>query len=118
MKYNPKIVAAYFQECGIPPFCVEYRFSRERLFRFDFAWPKAKVALEVEGGVFIRGAHGSISGIKRDLEKYNLAASLGWRIFRVLPQDVCMQKTIELLLEALNPSPGHGHPARDDQGPG
>jgi very-short-patch-repair endonuclease len=96
-KYNPKIVCAYFKECGLPPPEMEYQFNGDRKFRFDFSWPLYMVALEVEGGVFIRGAHGSISGIKRDMEKYNLAASMGWLVIRVTPDQVCMQDTVNLI---------------------
>lgn len=116
MKYNSKIVCAYFRDCRVPPCCTEYRFASTRQFRFDFAWPQHKVALEVEGGIFIRGAHGSISGIKRDMEKYNLAASMGWRILRVIPQEVCMKETVDLLLDTLNAGTGKAHAASDDQG--
>ena len=101
MKYNAKIVCAYFQECGLPPPKMEHVFCPERKFRFDFAWTILRVALEVEGGIFIRGAHGSIGGIKRDMEKYNLAASLGWRVLRVTPQQVCMKDTVDLIKRTM-----------------
>lgn len=103
MKYNPKIVLAYFKEVGLPKPEVEYVFLPNRKFRFDFAWPQQKVALEVEGGVFIRGAHGSVSGILRDLQKYNLAACAGWRVLRTLPENLCTNCTVcqlELCLES------------------
>jgi very-short-patch-repair endonuclease len=101
-KYNPKIVLAYFRECGLPPAITELQFALPRKFRFDFAWAAEMVALEVEGGVFIRGAHGSASGIIRDIEKYNLATCLGWKVLRVLPQHVCMQVTVEMVKTCLN----------------
>lgn len=33
-----------------PEFVREHRFHPTRRWRFDFAWPDEKVALEVEGG--------------------------------------------------------------------
>lgn len=60
----------------------EYRFALDRRFRFDFAWVDKKVAVECEGGVWTQGAHGRGSGISRDIEKYNLAACLGWKVLR------------------------------------
>jgi len=101
-KYNPKIVCAYFQECRLPTPTLEYQFHPYRKFRFDFAWPLLKVALEVEGGIYIRGAHGSCGGILRDIEKYNLAASMGWLVIRVTPQEVCMLDTVRLIRAAMN----------------
>ena len=34
----------------------EFRFC-ERRWRFDFAWPSHKVAVEIDGGIFIHGRH-------------------------------------------------------------
>lgn len=101
MKYNPKIVLAWFHECNLPVPVLEYRFHPDRKFQFDFAWPDHKVALEVEGGIWVRGAHGRGTGIKRDIEKYNLAASNGWFVLRCVPQDLCMKQTVKLVQTAI-----------------
>lgn len=101
-KYNPKIVCAYFQECGLPIPTLEHQFHPDRKFRFDFSWPTLRVALEVEGGIYTHGAHGSVSGIRRDMDKYNLAASLGWLVLRVTPQEVCMLDIVRLIKAAMN----------------
>lgn len=63
----------------------EYRFHPTRKWRFDFAWILGdhRIALEIEGGVFIRGRHTQGAGYAKDAEKYNQAALLGWRIYRV-----------------------------------
>lgn len=53
-----------------------------RRFRADFAWPAARLLAEVQGGVFSRQAHGSITGILADIERGNLAAINGWRVLR------------------------------------
>ena len=64
----------------------EFKFLEERKFRFDYAIPDLKIAIEQEGGVYTRGAHGSISGILRDIEKYDDAQSLAERLReKVLP---------------------------------
>jgi very-short-patch-repair endonuclease len=60
----------------------EYRFHDTRRFRFDVAIPTARLAVEIEGAVFVRGGHSSGSGITRDCEKYNLATESGWRVLR------------------------------------
>ena len=60
----------------------EYRFAPGRRYAFDFAWPESRVALEIEGGTYTNGRHVRGSGYRHDCEKYNLAASLGWRVFR------------------------------------
>jgi very-short-patch-repair endonuclease len=63
----------------------EFRFSKRR-FRFDFAFPDRKVAVEIEGGGWLYGRHHRPKGYERDLEKYNLAQSLGWKVFGFTPQ--------------------------------
>jgi hypothetical protein len=101
-KYSTDVVLAYFKESGLPLPFVEFRFHPERLFRFDFCWADKKVALEVEGGIYTRQAHGSISGILRDMEKQNLSASLGFRVLRVTPDNLCMNETVELVKKTLS----------------
>lgn len=61
----------------------EYRFHDTRQWRFDFAWVDSKVAVECEGGVYIRGRHVRGSGFEDDCEKYNEATAAGWRVFRL-----------------------------------
>jgi len=61
----------------------EFRFWEGRKHRFDYAWPKIKLAVEVEGGVHIRGRHTRGTGFIKDCEKYNEAAILGWTVIRV-----------------------------------
>jgi very-short-patch-repair endonuclease len=71
----------------LAPEC-EYRFDPERRWRFDFAWPSLKIAVEVEGGVWIRGRHIRPLGYLADLEKYNRAVVLGWRVLRYAPNQL------------------------------
>jgi very-short-patch-repair endonuclease len=56
----------------------EFLFHPERKWRFDFAFLDDKLAVEVEG----IGRHQTIGGFKKDAEKYNAAALLGWRVLR------------------------------------
>lgn len=61
----------------------EYRFSTQRMFRFDFAWPAIKVAVEVEGGTWTGGRHVRGQGYENDCVKYWHAIVLGWTVFRL-----------------------------------
>lgn len=63
----------------------EYRFFEYRMWRFDFAYPKVKLAVEVEGGIYMRGRHNRAEGFENDQEKYNFATLMGWRILRYTP---------------------------------
>ena len=79
----------------------EYRFHPVRKYRFDWAWPDARLALEVEGGVWSGGAHGRGTGIVRDMAKSTLAAEEGWRIIRVTPSNLATEATMDSIHRAL-----------------
>ena len=81
----------------------EHRFDPPRRWRFDYAWPAHRVALEVEGGVWTNGRHTRGSGYLKDVEKYNRAASLGWRLIRCTPSSLHDLATVRLVTETLNP---------------
>lgn len=85
----------------------EYWFAKhlKRKWRFDFAWPDLKVAVEIEGGTFSRGGgrHGRGGGHHKDCDKYNRATILGWKVLRFssvhltrTPDDV-----VDLVAEAM-----------------
>jgi len=61
---------------------VEYKFHPKRRWRFDFAFPLIKIAVEIEGGVWSGGRHTRGAGFIKDMEKYNAAVLLGWRVLR------------------------------------
>ncbi|MCM0721187.1 endonuclease domain-containing protein [Parabacteroides sp. W1-Q-101] len=79
----------------------EYRFHPGRDWRFDFAIPSRRVAVEVEGGAFNGGRHIRPEGYLRDMEKYNEAAVSGWCVIRVLPGELLMLKTLRLVIRAV-----------------
>ena len=69
---------------NVPAFERELMFAKDigRKWRFDYAWPAKKIAVEVEGGVFTNGRHSRGAGMAADMEKYNTATLMGWRVFR------------------------------------
>jgi len=99
MKYDAKIVLAWFKQHGIEA-VAEYRFAPPRKWRADF-FIAPDILLEVEGAVWTQGRHTRGSGFVKDMEKYNQAAVLGYRILRTTPSEVCMQATVDLIKEAL-----------------
>jgi very-short-patch-repair endonuclease len=56
----------------------EHRFHPVRRWRFDFAFPSVRLAVEVDG----RGHHQTVKGVRDDCEKMNEAVRLGWRVLR------------------------------------
>jgi len=69
-------------DAGLPYPLREYKFSPTRRWKFDFAYPDQKIAIEVEGGTWIGGRHSRGEGFQKDCEKYNTATLMGWRILR------------------------------------
>lgn len=80
----------------------EYRFHHDRKWRFDRAWPRSMVAVEVEGGKWTRGRHQRPQGFEDDIIKYNEAARLGWRVFRFTGDMIEDGRALETL-EAVFP---------------
>lgn len=93
--------AEFFTSQGLPTPITEHRFHPVRKWRFDYAWPDRKIALEVEGGMWSGGRHNHASGFFKDMEKYNAAACLGWRVLRVTPKAVGTLITAQLVREAM-----------------
>jgi hypothetical protein len=77
-----RLFAIHVQEADIPQPKREYSFCHGRRWRFDFAWPRQRIAVEIEGGVWSGGRHTRGKGFIADCEKYNTATYLGWRVFR------------------------------------
>ena len=74
------------QSAGLPAPEREYRFAPPRRWRFDLAYPAIRLAIEIEGGAWVRGRHTRPAGYAADCEKYNAAALLGWRVLRYTPE--------------------------------
>jgi very-short-patch-repair endonuclease len=79
----------------------EYAFAPKRKWRFDFAFPVSKVAVEIEGGTWSGGRHSRGPGFEADCFKYSEAAALGWRVIRVTTEMVSSSLAIGFTLRAL-----------------
>lgn len=55
----------------------EYRFDPTRKWKFDFAFPSQKLAVEVEGQY-----HRTYAGHRNDCEKFRESTRQGWRVLR------------------------------------
>ena len=89
---------------GLPEPEREYWFAKEALgrnWRFDFAWPDRKIAVECEGGTWARGRHVRGAGFWRDCEKYNAAALLGWCVLRYTSDMIADGVAMVQIMDAL-----------------
>ena len=97
-----ELMALHVRAEKLPAPVREFRFAPPRQWRFDFAWPEQKLAVEVEGGIFTKGRHSRGSGMLADMEKYNRAALLGWRVLRFFTDQVRDGSAIAVVKEALS----------------
>lgn len=80
----------------------EFRFHPTRKWRFDFAFVDEKVALELEGGTWVAGAHTRGKHFAGDCEKYAEAALLGWLVLRATTDQVQSGQAIAWVERALS----------------
>ncbi len=83
-----EVLGQHIKLSGLPAPLREFRVHPRRRWRFDFAWPRYKVAVEIDGGIYTRGRHVRGSGFERDAEKRNAAVMAGWRVLHFTPRHV------------------------------
>lgn len=77
-------------------------FKPARGWKFDFAWPDLRVAVEVEGNTWKGvGRHTSGTGFEDDCVKYAMAAMRGWLVLRVTATLVRKGLAVEWAARAL-----------------
>lgn len=94
------------EEAGLPKPKREHSFWDDRKWRFDLAWPKQMIALEIEGGIWLSTGefgkgHAHPARFISDCEKYSHAAIAGWRLIRATTQQVESGQALEWLLMAF-----------------
>lgn len=128
--WKPDYAEMLAQQCvavKLPEPKREHQFAPPRKWRFDLAWPDAReqiqetshrflillsslsplllspLAVEIEGGAASKegGRHRRRAGYLADMEKYNEAVLLGWRVLRVTPQQVESREALHRVGRAL-----------------
>ena len=81
----------------------QHKYVPGRKFQADFAFPLQKLLVEVDGGIYSRRAHGSVTGIIADMKRSNIAAISGWRVMRFRPDEILKQpeEVVEQIKQAL-----------------
>lgn len=85
---QPGLVLQFWLSIGLAGAVAEYRFHLQRKWRFDFAFPASRVAVEVQGGLFSRGRHTRGAALVKEYEKLTAAAVAGWRVLYCQPNDI------------------------------
>ncbi|HAV2830920.1 DUF559 domain-containing protein [Acinetobacter baumannii] len=81
------VLATHLRACKIG-FEQEYKFHPERKWRADFLITGTKILIEVEGGIWSGGRHTRGKGYIGDMEKYNEAAAMGYKVLRFSTEQV------------------------------
>lgn len=73
------------------------------MWRFDFAFPTASLAIEQQGGIWRKkgGAHTG-TGHLRDMAKLNAAQQMGWCVLQYTPQQLCQPDTIAAIADTYH----------------
>ena len=79
----------------------EHKFHPKRRWKFDYAFPELKLAVEYEGIFSAKSRHTSIVGFTNDCEKYSEAALLGWIVIRVTAKMVQDGRAFDLIRKAF-----------------
>jgi len=79
----------------------EYRFHEQRRWRFDYYLLEKGIAIEIEGAIWSRGRHTRGKGYQADLDKYNAATMMGYRVLRFSTEDVMRGRAKAFLAEHL-----------------
>jgi hypothetical protein len=108
-------LAALLEAAGLPGGEPEFRFHPTRRWRWDWAWAQSRppLALEIDGGLFIRGRHSRGAGQEADMEKRAAGLLLGWRILIVSPRMLQDGRALAWLEQLLNHTLAYGRPAQE-----
>lgn len=96
----------------LPRFEQQLTFAKQqlgRLWRFDFAFPDFKLAVEINGvnvqrlggRLVVLGRHASIDGLRSEYEKTRAAIHLGWSVLPFLQTDVKPEHAIQETMREL-----------------
>lgn len=72
-----------------PRLVPQYVFHPRRRWKFDWAHPESRVAIEVHGGTWMhKSRHVSGTGFWGDRIKMNAALRLNWKVFELISDDL------------------------------
>lgn len=95
------------ERSGLPLGEPQVRGIPGRQFAFDRAWPDQRVAVDVQGAIYVKGGHSTGVGIERDTEKACLAALAGWRYLPVTEKQIKSGQAVDWIARALGLEPHH-----------
>jgi len=96
------LFAFQLDAAGLTGYVREYQAIPGRKFRFDFAFLRERLLVEINGGTYNGGAHSRGVGLNRDYEKGNLAVIHGWRLLSFDTKQVKSGAALEVVEQLIN----------------
>jgi very-short-patch-repair endonuclease len=94
-------LALQIRAAKLPEPTREYKFHPTRKWRADFAWPKERVMVEVQGGIWTNGRHNRGAGMEGDMEKLNHAMLDGWKVLHFSASTIRSGRALQYLEKLL-----------------
>lgn len=82
------------------PLHQEVKIIPKRQFRFDFVHRFSKVAIEINGGNWVRGRHTQAGPLNKEYEKLNLVQMEGYQVF-ILDNKMITEKWLSKIYETI-----------------
>lgn len=80
----------------------QHRFAHPKRHRFDFAHLPTRVGIEIQGGTWVQGmGHSGGAGIRRDMEKTQIAAGLGWVVVPIASDHVADPEKLAAIAQVI-----------------
>ena len=117
--FHSHLEALFYEQvlqAGLPCPETQYKVVPLAKWAFDFAWPKYRLAAEIDGGIWLTttnrrtgkrrsGGHANPVQIIKDNTKRNAARALGWIVFQFetnsVEQEVALQLTRDIFARFL-----------------
>lgn len=97
------------ERAGLPVGAPQVLGIPGRKFAFDRAWDAERVAVDVQGAIYVKGGHSTGTGIERDTEKACLAALAGWRYLPITEKQIKSGAAVAWIAAALRLSAKEAH---------
>lgn len=91
-----------FDELGFPDGRTD-KHGRPKLrqWKFDFAWPEYRVAVEIQGGMFVAGRHNRGGALAVESEKMRAACKQNWLVLPITTKEITKARLPDMVAEVL-----------------
>lgn len=95
------LLYAQVKNAGLPEPLLQFRPIEGRRWAVDFTWGSGLI-VEVEGGLYqAASGHRSMTGVMRDIAKYNALTLAGWRVLRATAEMIYSGEALTMIKGAL-----------------